>query len=143
MAFVWDVLRRLCDGIDRPLILFIHDVEHTLCSSFERYDAFEDAFGQRSRPAQPLPQERASMKLPLVVVGGCALGESGTHITPSTRFHACTAASWPCQSARCHSAPHAAILAGCRRWHCQASSFLPASCSRQLASTCTANSLHK
>ena len=105
MAFVWDVLRRLCDAIDRPLILFIHDVEHTLCSSFERYDAFEDAFGQRSQPAHSLPHERASMKLPLVVVGGCALGESGTHITPATRSGAFIAECWLRCFATCHTAP--------------------------------------
>ena len=95
MAFVWDVLRRVADGLERPLILFVHDVEHTLCGSFERFDAFEDAFGAgKARAPQPqLPQAAAAaaaaaalrMELPLVVIGGCSLGESGTHITTPAR----------------------------------------------------------
>ena len=85
MAFVWDVLRRVCDGLDRPLILFVHDVEHMLCGSFERYDAFEEAFGlgKVRAPLVQLPRGPSinTFVLPLVVIGGCSLGESGTHLT--------------------------------------------------------------
>lgn len=87
MAFVWEVLRRVCDGLDRPLMLFVHDVERTLCGSFERYDAFEDAFGAGKVRAPKIQLDRAggvdSLVLPLVLIGGCTLGESGTHLTSS------------------------------------------------------------
>ena len=87
MAFVWDVLRRVCDSMDRPLMLFVHDVEHTLCGSFERFDAFEDAFGAARARAPQLQLPRVSgvnsIVLPLVLIGGCSLGESGTHLTSS------------------------------------------------------------
>ena len=88
MAFVWDVLRRVSDSLDRPLLLFVHDVENMICGSFERLDAFEDAFGSRKAKSPPLQVSRKgahSMVLPLVLIGGCSLGESGTHITTSTR----------------------------------------------------------
>ena len=88
MAFVWDVLRRVCDGMDRPLMLFVHDVEHTLCGSFERFDAFEDAFGTGKVRAPQLQLPRASgvnsFVLPLVLIGGASLGESGTALTSSS-----------------------------------------------------------
>ena len=88
MAFVWDVLGRVCDGMDRPLMLFVHDVEHTLCGSFERYDAFEDAFGagKVKAPQVQLPRSSGvnSLVLPLVLIGGCSLGDSGTNINSSS-----------------------------------------------------------
>lgn len=118
MAFVWDVLRRVCDGLDRPLILFVHDVEHTVCGSFERYEAFEEAFGSGRLHTPQVQLKRAStissFMLPLVVIGGCSLGETGTHITSSSR---CALAHLP-ECATAHG-PHAPVHPTSACMHCQ------------------------
>ena len=47
MAFVWDVLQRVCCKPDKKaLVVLIKDAERTLCETHESFDAFTDSFGK-------------------------------------------------------------------------------------------------
>lgn len=61
-AFVWEALKHVIGSVNGPLILFIRDVEKTICSSFERYEAFVNAFGtmSESSPFSALNNEGAT-----------------------------------------------------------------------------------
>ena len=78
MLFVWDVLRRVCDQVARPLVLFLPEAEQLLCSSYERLDAFQHFFGppggggRGARGGKPV--------LPLVLLGGCRLSEEAADL---------------------------------------------------------------
>jgi hypothetical protein len=83
MAFVWEVIAAACVDVGQPLIVFVKSVETTVCGSFERYYAFSEAFG-------PL----GSRPLPCVLLGGCSLGETGSHLTSDDRC-VCMPHPWP------------------------------------------------
>ena len=53
-AFVWAAVKAVASKLDRPLVVFIPDVETTLCSTFERHEGFLAAFGSLSQPGRVL-----------------------------------------------------------------------------------------
>ena len=83
MAFVWEVLNRICMSPGTPLVVLVRDVEHTVCSNFESYDAFVRSFGSLSKSAlqsQPVSRSQRSF----VLMGGTSLSEKGADRTPPT-----------------------------------------------------------
>ena len=85
VAFVWDIIRRVCGGIEGPLVLLVRDVEQTVCGSHNAYDGFAEAFGTLGRKLRP-PQTGMATSLmrrrpPLVLIGGCSLNDTGSHLT--------------------------------------------------------------
>ena len=93
MAFVWDVLHRICTSVDQPLVVLIRDVETTVCSGFDSYEAFVDAFGSLHKAGTPTEQlGSARRRAPnMVLLGGTSLGEKGTDL-------AVPGARWVCTS---------------------------------------------
>ena len=81
-AFVWDIVQRTCSSLTRPLVLFIKDAEHTICDSFEREAAFQEAFGMEASSAHTAGHNAA------VLVAGCSLGDTGADIAPQTPYDA-------------------------------------------------------
>jgi hypothetical protein len=88
LSFVWDLVRCACQHMDPPIVLFIPDVEHTLCGSFLRYDAFVDSFGTLEKPPASTAGRpsgaQAAFSAPVLLVGGCGLGEAGADLLSST-----------------------------------------------------------
>ncbi|DBA81560.1 TPA: hypothetical protein ACH3X1_007333 [Trebouxia sp. C0004] len=80
-AFVWDIVHRTCSSVTRPLVLFIKDAEHTVCGSYEREAAFQDAFGTR---ASSVPSLNDTKHAASVLIAGCSLGDVGVDIAPQT-----------------------------------------------------------
>ena len=80
-CFVWDIVQRTCRSITRPLVLFIKDAEHTICDSYEREAAFQEAFGVRVS-IMDAPGE--SKRTAAVLIAGCSLGDTGADIAPQT-----------------------------------------------------------
>ena len=83
MAFVWEVLHRICMSPGPPLVVLVRDVEQTVCSNYESYDAFVQAFGSLSKSdlhSQPVSRSQRS----LVLIGGTSLSEKGSDRTPPT-----------------------------------------------------------
>ncbi|DBA76458.1 TPA: hypothetical protein ACH3X2_008527 [Trebouxia sp. C0005] len=80
-AFVWDIVHRTCSSVTRPLVLFIKDAEHTVCGSYEREAAFQDAFGNRASSGDLLNDTKHTAS---VLVAGCSLGDVGVDIAPQT-----------------------------------------------------------
>ncbi len=64
--------------------MFIRDADSTVCGSWDRYDAFVDSFGSCHAAGEPtddlLGPVRQQM-LPFMLIGGTALGDSGSHLT--------------------------------------------------------------
>lgn len=67
-----------CGDLAVPLVLFVRDAESTLCGSFERMDAFVDAFNPRKGPV-------LSGGSQLILLAGCGLPETGSHLTAKPR----------------------------------------------------------
>ena len=80
-AFVWDIVHRTCSSVTRPLVLFIKDAEHTVCGSYEREAAFQDAFGSRASSMDSLNDTKDTAS---VLIAGCSLGDVGVDIAPQT-----------------------------------------------------------
>lgn len=80
-AFVWDIVHRTCSSVTRPLVLFIKDAEHTVCGSYEREAAFQDAFGSRASSVDLLNDTKHTAS---VLIAGCSLGDVGIDIAPQT-----------------------------------------------------------
>ncbi|KAL3152348.1 hypothetical protein ABBQ32_001411 [Trebouxia sp. C0010 RCD-2024] len=80
-AFVWDIVQRTCYSLTRPLVLFIKDAEHTICDSFEREVAFQEAFGMEASSAVTSGEAQHTAA---VLVAGCSLGDTGADIAPHT-----------------------------------------------------------
>ena len=76
-AFVWDIMHRTCSSLSRPLILFIKDAEHTICGSYEREAAYQDAFGSRTGTHDSCDPTKG---FAAVLIAGCSLGEAGVDI---------------------------------------------------------------
>ena len=75
---MWDMLRRVCDQVPRPLVVFLPESEKLLCSSYERLDAFQHHFGP---PGALQGQARHGRPaLPLVLIGGCRLSEEAADL---------------------------------------------------------------
>lgn len=79
-CFVWDIVQRTCRSITRPLVLFIKDAEHTICDSYEREAAFQEAFGMRASILD-MPGEKHTAA---VLIAGCSLGDTGADIAPQS-----------------------------------------------------------
>ena len=78
---MWDIVQRTCQSITRPLVFFIKDAEHTICGSYEREAAFQEAFGlQASIMDSPGEPKRTAA----VLIAGCSLGDTGANIAPQT-----------------------------------------------------------
>lgn len=79
---MWDVLHRVCSGLGQALVVLLRDVEHTVCSTFERYDAFIDVFGKITTSGS------LSVSLPgrqnIVLIGGTSLSDKGPDRAPKT-----------------------------------------------------------
>ena len=127
------MVKAVASKLDRPLVVFIPDVETTLCSTFERHEGFLAAFGSLSQPgrvcwrlSQSLvaPDARSlhlayraccccaeslqgadepekavgakeastNKRLPILLLGGTSLGDTGSHLTPNRC--ACPLAHW-------------------------------------------------
>lgn len=82
-AFVWDIVQRTCCSVTRPLVLFIKDAEHTICDSFEREAAFQEAFGVKASLADTAGEAQYTAA---VLVAGCSLGDTGADIAPQTLY---------------------------------------------------------
>lgn len=80
-AFVWDILQRSCRSTSRPLVLFVKDAEHTICGSYEREAAFQEAFGSRASTMDSLDE---SQHTAVILIAGCSLGDVGVDIAPQT-----------------------------------------------------------
>ena len=80
-AFVWDIMHRTCSSLSRPLILFIKDAEHTICGSYEREAAYQDAFGLRTGTNDSSDPTKG---FAAVLIAGCSLGEAGVDLAPQT-----------------------------------------------------------
>ena len=85
MLFVWDMLRRVCDQVARPLVVFLPESEKLLCSSYERLDAFQHFFGPVGALQGPARKGRPA--LPLVLIGGCRLSEEAADL--ANRYFQC------------------------------------------------------
>lgn len=82
MAFVWEVLHRICMSHGQPLVVLVRDVEHTICSNFESYDAFVQAFGSLSK--HDLQRQPGKGQRSIVLMGGTSLSEKGSDRAPPT-----------------------------------------------------------
>lgn len=51
-AFIWDVIERVIGSCQEPLLLFVRDVEATICGSFNSYDGFVASFGAIAQTEQ-------------------------------------------------------------------------------------------
>ena len=78
---MWDIVHRTCSSVTRPLVLFIKDAEHTVCGSYEREAAFQDAFGTRASSMDSLSDTKHTAS---VLIAGCSLGDVGVDIAPQT-----------------------------------------------------------
>lgn len=75
MAFVWDVLHRVCTNLGVPLIVLVRDIEKTVCSSYDSYDSFVLAFGSLAKVASRPPRKEKGHRQNIVLLGGTGLGE--------------------------------------------------------------------
>ena len=80
MLFVWDMLRRLCDQLPRPLVVFMPDAETLLCGNYERLDAFQHFFGAPRGLLGHKARGGAKAQLPLVLMAGCTLSEEAADL---------------------------------------------------------------
>lgn len=80
MAFVWDVLHGICKRLGHAMVVLVRDVEHTVCSSFESYDAFVRAFGRLTKSGLPASGSQNNM----VLIGGTSLSDKAPSRTPPT-----------------------------------------------------------
>ncbi|CAD7696323.1 unnamed protein product [Ostreobium quekettii] len=71
-AFVWDLVREFCEAAPGPIVLFVRDVEQTVCGSVEGAEAFVQALGAAARDAGGL-----GLPSRTVVVAGTSLREFG------------------------------------------------------------------
>ena len=85
MLFVFEVLRRLCDQLARPLVVFLPDAESLLCGSYERLDAFQHFFGSSKALSGPRRQGSRA-PLPLVLMAGCTLSEEAADLAQTCAF---------------------------------------------------------
>ncbi len=81
LCFSWDIVHRTCHSFTRPLVLFIKDAEHTICGSYEREAAFQEAFGTRAASLDSLDDTKHTAA---VLIAGCSLGDVGVDIAPQT-----------------------------------------------------------
>jgi hypothetical protein len=83
-AFLWAVVKSIAaNKLERPLVVFIRDVEHTICSTFERHEGFVSAFGSIAQPGSPLGAQRMSCS------GDGLLSGSNTSCGHQVVQHAC------------------------------------------------------
>lgn len=80
---MWDVIQRTCQSITQPLVVFIKDAEHTICGSYEREAAFQEAFGLK---ASGLESSNEPGQKAAVLIAGCSLGDTGADLTPQTLY---------------------------------------------------------
>lgn len=85
MAFLYDIVNRAAISLGKPLVLLVRDVETTICHSFDSYDAFVDVFGSLSKPSVVAGMRASGGRIPsappMVLLGGCSLGDTGAHLT--------------------------------------------------------------
>ena len=78
-AFLWAVVKSIAAKLERPLVVFIRDVEHTICSTFERHEGFVSAFGSIAQPGSPSGARRIHCRgVTAGSLGGSALVEVTT-----------------------------------------------------------------
>ena len=78
------VIRRACLSVKGPLLVFIKDADTTVCGNWDRYDAFVDSFGSchaAGEPTDDLVGPVRQHSVPFMLMGGTALGDSGSHLT--------------------------------------------------------------
>jgi hypothetical protein len=75
VAFVWDVLHRVCTHLGVPLVVLVRDIEKTVCSSYDSYDSFVLAFGSLSKKANRPYRKQKGHRQNLVLLGGTGLSE--------------------------------------------------------------------
>ena len=66
-----------------PLVIFIKDAEHTICDSYEREDAFQEAFGVKASIEDIAGETQHTAA---VLIAGCSLGDTGADIAPQTLY---------------------------------------------------------
>ncbi|KAK9817579.1 hypothetical protein WJX74_001880 [Apatococcus lobatus] len=84
IAFVYEVIRRACLTVKGPLLVFIKDADTAVCGNWDRYDAFVDSFGSCHAAGEPTDDLVGPVRhhsVPFMLVGGTALGDSGSHLT--------------------------------------------------------------
>ena len=80
---MWDIVQRTCRSVKHPLVIFIKDAEHTICDSYEREDAFQEAFGVKASTDNIAGQTKHFAE---VLIAGCSLGDTGADIAPQTLY---------------------------------------------------------
>ena len=78
------MIRRACLSVKGPLLVFIKDVDTTVCGNWDRYDAFVNSFGSCHAAGEPTDDLVGPVRhhtVPFMLVGGTALGVSGSHLT--------------------------------------------------------------
>ena len=76
-AFLWGAVKTVASTLQRPLVVFIRDVEHTICSTFERHDGFVSAFGSVAQPGSSSAGEEDGRKCWTVLHVSLAAQRSG------------------------------------------------------------------
>ncbi len=66
-------------------VVLVKDVETTLCSSYERWVAFETAMGSGGGADADGEAASGLVRRPFVLLGGCSLGDTATQGTQSAR----------------------------------------------------------
>ena len=67
-------------------VVLVKDVETTLCSTYERWAAFEASMGGGGSGDASDPDAGSGLvRRPLVLLGGCALGNSAAQAAPAAR----------------------------------------------------------
>lgn len=66
-------------------MVLVKDVETTLCSSYERWVAFEAAMGSGGGADGDGEAVSGLVCRPFVLLGGCGLGDSGAQAAPQGR----------------------------------------------------------
>ncbi len=69
-------------------VVLVKDVETTLCSSYERWVAFETAMGSGGGADADGEAASGLVRRPFVLLGGCSLGDTATQGTQSARSDA-------------------------------------------------------
>ena len=80
---MWDVLNRICASLGQAMVVLIRDIEETVCSNYESYDAFVQSFGSLTQSSL-LPSVSGRAKNGFVLMGGTSLKEKGSGRTPPT-----------------------------------------------------------